>query len=54
MLISNPNPLLLQYQLVALLIKIKYNELKGQLSSLTSAPHCYQILTLDRQKLLKL
>ena len=54
MLISNPNPLLLQYQLVALLIKIKYNELKGQLSSYTSAPHCYQILTLDRQKLLKL
>ena len=53
MLISNPNPLLLQYQLVALLIEIKYNELKGQLSSHTNGLFCYHTLTFGRQNLIK-
>ena len=54
MLISNANPLLLQYQLVALFFKTKYKELKVQEPSHSNVPHCYQSLTFNRQKLLNL
>ena len=51
MLFNTTISMLLKYQLVALFFKVKYKDIKKQLSSHNNAFICYHILTLDRHKL---